>query len=504
MSNVFKLRTGNGDPGHPLMVQACQLLADFVSCTANTVIVTKSIPFSLTHNLPLPTTIAGVTITTEIAGPSVTTIGQVTPAVPGNTPTPTLPPTPNDPAAAPTSTLNPVTSQTTASGDQTPASPTEPSTLSGTGSNGGTGASSSPQISSTPGLNPPSSPDSPSSTNSPNSPFDSSPPSAVASGYALSSSSPNSAPQSPSSMVPSSAQPGSGSTTPALSSAASRPKSIAGPIAGGVIGGLLLLAALFLLWFYRKRIMDRWRGAHRVAPSSEFLNVQNARDGGMGGGGGGAKAAGFTVQPREMSMYESGSGFASRAVSPYGAQTNGRSMEMFREEAVGAGVAGVGAGVFGSLAAEEGAADEPPPPFTKGNFNDPLVEKLNDAARQRQELYLAALAGGATANPSAYPRSAARKPVPSTSDSEYTSAGSSSSHGAQSSSAHTSLTSQHDLLAGSSYVDPFHESDDEGDMKSTSPMLNPRKIARMSMQVDANSDPRIRTKSQAGEIGWAV
>lgn len=31
--------------------------------------------------------------------------------------------------------------------------------------------------------------------------------------------------------------------------------------------------------------------------------------------------------------------------------------------------------------------DSPPPAFTKGNFNDPVYEKLNDAARQREELY---------------------------------------------------------------------------------------------------------------------
>lgn len=31
--------------------------------------------------------------------------------------------------------------------------------------------------------------------------------------------------------------------------------------------------------------------------------------------------------------------------------------------------------------------DSPPPAFSKGNFNDPVYEKLSDAARQREELY---------------------------------------------------------------------------------------------------------------------
>ncbi|KAI0341596.1 hypothetical protein BDW22DRAFT_1358418 [Trametopsis cervina] len=273
-----------------------------------------------------------------------------------------------------------------------------------------------------------------------------------------------------------SSSPTSQSTPPQALPSLSSKRSNAGAIAGGVIGGLALLVALLLLWFYRKKIARRWNGAHRVAPSAEFLN------------GPGSREVAFVT--------------ASRTASPFAMQGHARSMSMYRDdERAMPNVVGAGALNDGPV------PDMPPPPFTTGGFNDPLFEKLSDAARQRTELYAAVTAGSGGAVPvsrsNPFSPSPPPMPVPSA-YSSYTSTSYSSSnlsHGR--SNTNTTHTSHQRLV--DPYTDPYHESDTEEDMEHTSPILNPNKVARMSQQMDAlNAEPRARTKSLSGDVGWAM
>ncbi|TCD60923.1 hypothetical protein EIP91_009296 [Steccherinum ochraceum] len=110
------------------------------------------------------------------------------------------------------------------------------------------------------------------------------------------------------------------SVTPTVRAASS---SKAGPIAGGVIGAVILIALLagaFLFWRRRK--------AKRMAPSAEFMHHR-----GM--------TPSLSAPPllRDVSTRDS-----------------------------------------------EEEDTSPPPPFSRGNFNDPIFEKLTAAAAQRQEV----------------------------------------------------------------------------------------------------------------------
>ena len=185
-----------------------------------------------------------------------------------------------------------------------------------------------------------------------------------------------------------------------------------------------------------------------------------------------------------------------------------------------AGVAGIG--VYPGLLTAVGdgvSPDEPPPPFTPGKFNDPLVEKLNDATRQREELYRATA-------PSAFYDSqqdlrtpvsesdqptALRMPVampiptPSIVDTSVEDSASSTSHAIQDSD--MTRMSHRKLFNIKAYGDPFFDSDAEEETKNTSPMLNAERVSHMSMSVDGDYDSLVAIKSHAGDtssIGWAV
>ncbi|KDQ60639.1 hypothetical protein JAAARDRAFT_67075 [Jaapia argillacea MUCL 33604] len=107
----------------------------------------------------------------------------------------------------------------------------------------------------------------------------------------------------------------------------------AGVIAGSIIGALVATLLIFLALLLYMRRRDRKRKA-RTAPSAEFLNMYRERD--------------------EASPMPGGLGMP-LPVSIGRVTTRGMDEE------------------------------DPPPPFSKGNFSDPVIEKVNASMMQRQE-----------------------------------------------------------------------------------------------------------------------
>ncbi|KAI0094040.1 hypothetical protein BDY19DRAFT_989557 [Irpex rosettiformis] len=481
---ITRRSPGPGDIPTQTGHKACyDPFAQYVTCTENTVIVTSMLPQSLAHKLTREAGFEGLTLSTSITGTA-----QISPTLP--TPDPSL---------------------------------SASDTLSKSSSPSSTSLGSPQDSSSSPPLPPPNTPlpapaslslTSPSSSSNPTSPASSSynaPGSSVDSTATSISSkfSPSPLPtltmtsatssQSSTTFIPPPPSPSPPPPQQQQALATSHHSSKAGPIAGGIIGGLFLISLLFL-WLYKKRILNRIRGKHRVAPSAEFLHPARAlgrREGAAGGG--------LEPHQRGMSIYE-----GSRATSPYIVQRLGSSLSMHRDEGgVVVGMAGVGAGL---TAVAEGSVppDEPPPPFTQGNFTDPLVEKLNDAERQRQELYRAAASYGFISSQQDLDRSlehpsspmALAMPMPYVVDASVEDSNSSTSHARQDSD--MTRMSQRMLISSGSHAEPFHESDSEDDMKNTSPMLRLSKASWMSAQVEENRGSLMRMGSQVGEIGWAV
>ncbi|KAL7283288.1 hypothetical protein ACG7TL_002717 [Trametes sanguinea] len=120
-----------------------------------------------------------------------------------------------------------------------------------------------------------------------------------------------------------------------------------GVIAGGILGGLvLLIAALTMLAVLRRR-----RRASRTAPSSEFM--QMARNGGTD-----ARLRGGTT-PTFARL--------NGATTPAGDQPLPYSHQ------------------DGSV---ESGSDDPPPPFTEGwfyGYTDPVLDKVREAADMREQ-----------------------------------------------------------------------------------------------------------------------
>lgn len=184
---------------------------------------------------------------------------------------------------------------------------------------------------------------------------------------------------------------------------------------------------------------------------------------------------------RSLSAYGSISG--SRGASPFGAPMpgHGRGQSLYHDEDV-MGTMGISSSATFAYGSEEpaaGARDELPPPFTVGNFNDPLFEKLSDAARQHEELYRTA----ATPLPSS--------PVPHRNYSNDTYTSTSALH--HPSPTLTSGSSQQELY--NPYLNTYtSDSENEEELKPTSPILN---------RTSTSSHTGVR-HSMAGDIGWAV
>ncbi|KAI0810953.1 hypothetical protein BC629DRAFT_1436922 [Irpex lacteus] len=246
----------------------------------------------------------------------------------------------------------------------------------------------------------------------------------------------------------------------------------AGPIAGGVISGLLIVAALLLLWCYRRKILNRWSGRHRVAPSSEFLNAGiralTPRDGMLGA----------ERQQRVMSMHE---GSCTVLTGPDGATQH--------------------------IRRSSSAPPSNPLPSPPGLFADRLGNSqwLNDASRRREELYQATTSSGSTDSQqdlvaSAYPRSPPPLMVHYTPPAAYPSSPRDVSSHARQESVTTAQTSHEG--SGRRNSDPFQDqSDSEEDMQTTSLMLSPSKVTRVDAQADAATGTNV---TLAEGIGWAV
>ncbi|KAI0374753.1 hypothetical protein BV20DRAFT_960910 [Pilatotrama ljubarskyi] len=157
----------------------------------------------------------------------------------------------------------------------------------------------------------------------------------------------NSFVQSPNPDPTSSAHSSAHSLSSAAAAASDPPKSHTGAIVGGVLGGLalLLLAACAVV------LVRRLMRARRTAPSAEFMNLAR-------GNTGTPTAFGATPTP--------GLGSGDRLI-PLARQTS-------VEDHLGMGVdvEGQGGGAQG-----QGA---PPPPFTPGDWTDPVYEKVQAAA----------------------------------------------------------------------------------------------------------------------------
>ncbi|KAJ3480321.1 hypothetical protein NLI96_g8433 [Meripilus lineatus] len=117
---------------------------------------------------------------------------------------------------------------------------------------------------------------------------------------------------------------GSSPSSPSAVTAVRSTSSKAGPIAGGVIGGLILLALIVLGAFLWRRRRNR----RRIAPSAEFMHHNRL-------------TPSLSHSP---------------AVPLTGSYTD--------------------------------TEDDPPPPFTRGSYNDPVLEKVSAAQAQR-EMYAA-------------------------------------------------------------------------------------------------------------------
>lgn len=173
-----------------------------------------------------------------------------------------------------------------------------------------------------------------------------------------------------------------------------------------------------------------------------------------------------------------GSTAGSRVTSPFdiSTQKHGDSQAIYRDGAVERSAV-FRAGVVGSDSLDLGMEEEPPPPFTAGDFSDRLFEKLSVAVKQREELPQTA------GNPQALAASPKRR---DSSDSYQTRSESQNWVPAK-----TAATSEEELY--NPYAGYTTDVENEEDMKQTSPILN-----RNSVSIDGGRH------SMTGEIGWAM
>ena len=127
---------------------------------------------------------------------------------------------------------------------------------------------------------------------------------------------------------------------PITSHSASRRSSKTGAIVGGVVGGLAFIILAGLLLLFRKRLMRRIRRLRsaRVAPSSEFLDPSSRF-------------------------------YRDKSPNHFLAHRHGPPMSALSETSHQSVVTPVD--------------NDLPPPFTPGAFRDPIIEKINTAAAQR-------------------------------------------------------------------------------------------------------------------------
>ncbi|KAF7800327.1 hypothetical protein EIP86_011577 [Pleurotus ostreatoroseus] len=149
------------------------------------------------------------------------------------------------------------------------------------------------------------------------------------------------------------------STASQPASASSRHKTSASAIAGSVVGALFLILLVVLL-FYRRPLAKRlarirlpWRKSAHTAPSAEFMN-----------------------HPVVLAQRRSSSALL-RAASPlsYG-NTGAATAPSLRKYPYADSYDGY-------------TFDEAPPPFTTGNFNDPIMEKVSASAAVHQRMFSA-------------------------------------------------------------------------------------------------------------------
>ncbi|KAI0709059.1 hypothetical protein C8Q76DRAFT_98019 [Earliella scabrosa] len=131
-----------------------------------------------------------------------------------------------------------------------------------------------------------------------------------------------------------------------------------GAIAGGVVGGVVLLALLVgLLLFLRRR-----RRTH-TAPSAEFMHIARRGSGSSSSSGGGGGSPALSAKRASQGTMRS----LSLSSMP---------LALARQ---------------GSLSLDD---DERPPPFTPGNYRDPVYEKVLASAALREEYAARDVEGG--------------------------------------------------------------------------------------------------------------
>ena len=133
-----------------------------------------------------------------------------------------------------------------------------------------------------------------------------------------------------------------------------------GAIAGGVVGGVVLLALLVGLFLFLRR-----RRRTHAAPSAEFMHIARRGSGSSsssGGGGGGGSPALSAKRASQGTM---------RSLS-----LSSMPLALARQ---------------GSLSLDD---DERPPPFTPGNYRDPVYEKVLASAALREEYAARDVEGG--------------------------------------------------------------------------------------------------------------
>ena len=143
-------------------------------------------------------------------------------------------------------------------------------------------------------------------------------------------------------------EPGLTITNVPVVAAASHKSINGGAVAGGVIGAILLLILILVAVIFRKSLAKRWQHLRnrRIAPSAEFLSTPPQP---------------FPNQSR-LGRSSPGPGLL---VSHHHRLGNSRfSVQDLHYPAI--------------------TDEEAPPPFTPGTFNDPVIEKVNAAARQRE------------------------------------------------------------------------------------------------------------------------
>ena len=136
-----------------------------------------------------------------------------------------------------------------------------------------------------------------------------------------------------------------------------RHKSFTGKIAGSVVGALILILLVVLIFFYRRPLTKRlararlpWRKSAHPAPSAEFMN-----------------------HPVVLAQRRSSSALL-RAASPF-------------SYGYTAAATATPLGKFPYADSYDGyTLDEAPPPFTTGNFNDPIIEKFSASAAVHQRM----------------------------------------------------------------------------------------------------------------------